>query len=91
MRLFRILPALVFVAAGAALGLLNPQPVVLDLGVTALRAGLGVLVLGALLAGAVAGGLVLALGVILPLRNRLRRASQRDEPEPLHPPQDMGV
>jgi len=77
MRIFRILAAVVFTAAGIALGALNPQPVVLDLGPASVAAGLGVMLLVALLAGAVCAGLALSLGVIVPLRQRLR-ARDRD-------------
>jgi len=89
MRLFRILPALVFVALGLALGALNPQPVVLDLGITVLHAGLGVALLSAVLAGAILGGLALALGVIAPLRRDLERRHRREQAP--HPQHDQGV
>jgi putative membrane protein len=89
MRLLRLFTALLCMALGAAIGALNPQPVRLDLGFTALDAGLGVLVLAALLAGALCGGLILALGVVAPLRRALRRAQARDAAPPA--PYDMGV
>ena len=74
MRLIRLLVALLFLAVGVAIGALNPQPVALDLGVAMLRLTLGVCVLGALLLGVIAGGLVLSASVVLPLHRRLRRA-----------------
>jgi uncharacterized integral membrane protein len=89
MRLLRILLALAFVALGVAVGALNPQPVVLDLGFTGLAAGLGVMVLAALLVGALCGGLVLALGVVLPLRRALKH--ERAGEQAPRPPYDMGV
>ena len=73
MRLVRVLVGFFFLAAGLAVGALNPQPVAVDLGFATLHATLGVAILVALLAGVVAGGLVLAVSVVLPLRNRLRR------------------
>ena len=73
MRLLRVLVGFFFLAAGLAVGALNPQPVAVDLGFATLHASLGVAILVALLAGVVAGGLVLAVSVVLPLRNRLRR------------------
>jgi len=84
MRLLRILIALMFVALGAAIGGLNPQRVTLDLGFAGIEAGLGVLVLSALLAGAIAGGLILSLGVIVPLRRALgrERAQAAQPPSP---------
>ena len=76
MRIFRILAAVVFAAAGIALGALNPQRVVLDLGLASVAGGLGVMLLAALLAGALCAGLALSLGVIVPLRQRLRARDQ---------------
>ena len=73
MRLLRVLVGFFFIAAGLAIGALNPQPVAIDLGFATLHATLGVAILVALLAGVIAGGLVLAVSVVLPLRNRLRR------------------
>ncbi len=74
MRLIRLLLAILFLAVGLTIGVLNPQPVVLDLGFAAWRSTLGVSVLVALLAGVVVGGLVLSASVVLPLRQRLRKA-----------------
>ena len=74
MRLLKILIALLFVAFGAAVGGLNPQRVALDLGLAGIEAGLGVLLLSALLLGALIGGLILSLGVVVPLRRALGRA-----------------
>ncbi|MEO5565669.1 MAG: LapA family protein [Luteimonas sp.] len=73
MRLLRLLVALFFIAAGLAVGALNPQPVSVDLGFSILHSTLGISLLVALLIGVVAGGLVLAASVVLPLRQRLRR------------------
>ena len=73
MRLLRVLVGFFFIAAGLAIGALNPQPVAIDLGFATLQATLGVAILVALLAGVIAGGLVLAVSVVLPLRKRLRR------------------
>ncbi len=89
MRLLRILIALLFVALGAAVGGLNPQRVALDLGFAGIEAGLGVLVLAALLIGAIAGGLILSLGVVVPLRRALGRA--RAQASPLPTPYDTGA
>jgi hypothetical protein len=73
MRLFRLLLAIAFLVAGIAVGALNPQPVSIDLGFSVLRASLGVALILALLAGVVAGGLVLMASVVLPLRQKLRQ------------------
>ena len=72
MRLLRLLVAICFVAAGLAVGALNPQPVAIDLGFVILHSTLGIALLSALLCGVVAGGMVLAASVVLPLRKRLR-------------------
>jgi len=73
MRLFRLLLAIAFLVAGIVVGALNPQPVAIDLGFTVLRASLGVSLILALLAGVVAGGLVLVASVVLPLQQKLRK------------------
>jgi uncharacterized integral membrane protein len=76
MRALRLLIALLSIAAGVAIGALNPQPVTLDLGIVVLHSTLGIVLLATLLLGAVAGGSVLAVSVVLPLQRRLRRARQ---------------
>ncbi len=86
MRLIRALIALLCIAVGVVVGALNPQPVELDLGIAVLRGTLGVSLLVALLLGAVAGGLMLAASVILPMRQQLRRArSPRIDAAPVPP------
>lgn len=85
MRLIRLLIALLFLAVGLAIGALNAQPVLLDLGMTTLHATLGVSVLLALLLGFMIGALVLTASVVLPLRQRLRRASQTPRNLPSSP------
>lgn len=74
MRMLRLLVACLFLAAGALLGALNPQPVTIDFGPASLQAGLGASLLGAMLVGVAACGLLLSAVVILPLQLRLRRA-----------------
>jgi len=81
-RLFRLLLAVACLVAGLVVGVLNPQPAVLDLGFAHASASLGVVVLLALLAGFVAGGLALAASVVLPMRQRLRRAQTAAQPAP---------
>jgi putative membrane protein len=76
MRLLRLIAAIACALLGAIVGGLNPQPVLLDLGIASLRASLGLSVLVALLLGVFVGGSVLAMGVVAPLRRRLRRAEQ---------------
>jgi putative membrane protein len=73
-RAFRLILAVACLVAGLVIGVLNPQPAVLDLGFAHASSSLGVVVLLALLAGFVAGGLALAASVVMPMRQRLRRA-----------------
>ena len=70
MRVLRILIGMLCLAAGVAVGALNPQTIELDLGLAVLRPTLGVALLGTLLAGAVAGGLATMASVVLPMRRR---------------------
>jgi uncharacterized integral membrane protein len=77
MRLIKALLALLFVAFGVLFGALNRDPVRIELGFHAIEnATLGTTLLLALFAGALLAGLVLTVGVIWPLRHRLRRGGQ---------------
>ena len=76
MRLIRLILAVTCILLGAIVGALNTQPVLLDIGFASVRASLGLSVLVALLLGVVVGGGILAIGVVAPLRRRLRRAEQ---------------
>jgi lipopolysaccharide assembly protein A len=79
MRLIRALLLLLSVAAGVLFGALNREAVRIELGFhTIENATLGITVLLALLAGALLAGLVLTVGVIWPLRHRLRRTGQAE-------------
>ena len=80
MRLIRLLVALACLAAGVVVGALNPQPVSIDLGFTAISASLGVSVIVALLVGVLVGGMTLAASVVFPLQQRLRRAEAARAP-----------
>ena len=73
MRALRAVVAVLFLGVGLALGALKPQPVAIDLGFSILHASLGVALLLTLLAGVIAGGLVLAASTLLPRRARLLR------------------
>ena len=74
MRLIRLIAAIACILLGAVVGALNTQPVLLDFGVATLRVSLGLSVLMALLLGVLVGGTILAIGVVVPLKRRLRRA-----------------
>lgn len=83
MRPLRALAAVLFLIAGAVLGALNPEQVMVDLGLVHLRAGLGVILLCTLLTGVLAGGLAMTASVVLPLRRELwrRRKSESERNE----------
>lgn len=74
MRLIRLIVAIACILLGAIVGALNTQPVLLDFGIASVSASLGLSVLVALLLGVLVGGTILAIGVVAPLRRRLRRA-----------------
>jgi uncharacterized integral membrane protein len=74
MRLIRLIAAIACILLGGVVGALNTQPVALDFGMTTIRASLGLAVLVSLLVGVLAGGGILAIAVVAPLRRRLRRA-----------------
>lgn len=67
----------VFAVAGAAFGALNSQPVELDFYFGTLTLVKGGVVIGALLLGWMLGGLLVYIGLVLPLRRRLRVQARR--------------
>ena len=73
MRLIRSLIALCFIALGIVFGALNRAPVRVDLWFAAFEGRLGLLLLAILLVGALLGGLVVTVGVVLPLRRAMAR------------------
>ncbi len=77
MRPLRMLIAIVFLAVGLVLGVLNAESATVDLGVVDVKAGLGVILLCTLLAGVLAGGLAIVVSVVLPLRRALRRVEKQ--------------
>lgn len=82
MRPLRLLIAIVFLAVGLVLGVLNAEAVTVDLGVVEVKAGLGVILLCTLLAGVLVGALAIVASVVLPLRGALRRVEkQTQKPE----------
>lgn len=77
MRIVFLLLALLFLAVGIVFGALNPAPVTVDFYWLQAPISLGFGLLVAALIGAIAGGLVLTVSVIWPLRARLRKAQRR--------------
>ena len=79
MRLLNAVVALLFIALGIVFAALNREPVHIEFGFHTIEsASLGFTLLLAMLAGALLAGLVLTVGVIWPLRHRLRRAAPVD-------------
>jgi uncharacterized integral membrane protein len=67
----------VFAVAGAAFGALNSQPIELDFYFGTLTLVKGGAMIGALLLGWMLGGLLVYIGLVLPLRRRLRVQSRK--------------
>ena len=67
----------VFAVAGAAFGALNSQPIELDFYFGTLTLVKGGAVIGAVLLGWLLGGLLVYVGLVLPLRRRVRVQSRR--------------
>ena len=81
MRLLKAVVALLFIALGVLFGALNREPVRIEFGFhTIENATLGPTLLLAMLAGALLAGLVLTVGVIWPLRHRLRKGATAEAP-----------
>ena len=85
MRPLRLLIAIVFLAVGLVLGVLNANPVTVDLGVVEVKAGLGVILLCTLLAGVLVGALAIVASVVLPLRGALRRVDKQTQTQTRKP------
>jgi uncharacterized integral membrane protein len=64
MRALKALIALLFLLAGAVLGVLNQQTVVIDLLFSQMQVRLGLLVLSCVFFGALMGGALVSLGII---------------------------
>ncbi len=82
MRLIRFLIALACLVAGAAVGALNREAVVMDFGVLLVTTSVGVALIVSLLSGVLLGGLAVSAGVVLPLRRRLADTERRQRSLP---------
>ncbi|HXR62251.1 MAG TPA: lipopolysaccharide assembly protein LapA domain-containing protein [Rudaea sp.] len=90
MRFGLILLVLLFAVAGAVFGSLNGQAIDLDFYFGQVVLGKGAALLCALLAGWLLGGLLVYLGLVVPLRRRLRRQTrQLRQLEPAAVPSDV--
>ena len=76
MSMVRLILALVFLAYGLIIGVLNTQPITLKLLFTSFQTSSGVGILLALLLGMLAGGLVVLALVVWPLYAKLRKANK---------------
>ncbi|HTA65918.1 MAG TPA: lipopolysaccharide assembly protein LapA domain-containing protein [Xanthomonadaceae bacterium] len=74
--LLQILMAVLFVAAGVLFGAFNPQAVAIDFHAFQVPASLGVALLMALLLGAALGGVAVMVGIVWPLRRRVRKLAR---------------
>ncbi len=83
MHVLRLLLPLLAIAAGIAIGALNPQPVRLDLGIVVLHSTLGLVLLATLLLGVLAGGALLLVSTVLPLQRRLRTVDREVQVPPV--------
>ena len=76
MSTIRLVVALIFLAAGLVIGVLNTQPIVLKLLFTEIPTSSGVAIILSLLSGVLIGGLIVMATMVLPLYARLRKASK---------------
>ncbi|MGX5731676.1 LapA family protein [Pseudoxanthomonas beigongshangi] len=82
MSTIRLVVALVFLAAGLVIGVLNTQPIVLKLLFTEIPTSSGVAIILSLLFGVLIGGLIVMATMVLPLYARLRKASKAQASAP---------
>jgi len=76
MNIFRLIIALAFLAIGLVVGILNTQPVTIDLVFTKISTGSGAAIIVSLLAGVCIGALIVLATVAWPLYARLRKAGK---------------
>jgi len=76
MNTFRLVVALLFLAYGLIIGVLNTQPITLKLVFTEFQTSSGVGIMLSLLFGVIIGGLVVVATVVWPLYAKLRKASR---------------
>ena len=76
MNILRLLIALAFLAIGLVIGILNTQPITLNLLFTQVSTGSGAAIIVSLLAGVCIGALIVLATVAWPLYARLRKAGK---------------
>ncbi|PZP61856.1 MAG: hypothetical protein DI597_07655 [Pseudoxanthomonas spadix] len=80
MNIVRLIIALVCLAIGLVIGILNTQPITLNLLVTQISTGSGAAIIVSLLAGVCIGALIVLATVAWPLYARLRKAGRVTAP-----------
>ena len=81
----QVLLALAFAAAGVLFGAFNPDVVHVDFHVFRVSSSLGVALLAALFVGALLGGLAVTVGIVWPLRRRVRKLAREGAAQPPAP------
>ena len=90
MNTFRLVVALLFLAYGLIIGVLNTQPITLKLVFSEFQTSSGVGIMLSLLLGVVIGGLIVVATVVWPLYAKLRKATRAATP-PAGVAPDAGV
>lgn len=76
MNMFRLVIALLFLAYGLIIGVLNTQPITLKLLFSEFQTSSGVGIMLSLLLGVVIGGLIVLATLVWPLYAKLRKATR---------------
>lgn len=77
MNVFRLIIALLFLATGLLIGVLNTQPITLKLLFAQIETSSGVAIILSLLAGVIIGGLIAVATLVWPLYTKLRKANKQ--------------
>ena len=91
MNIFRLIVALVFLAMGLLIGVLNTQPITLKLLFTQIETSSGVAIILSLLAGVIIGGLIALATLVWPLYTKLRKANKQAATTPAAPTLGAGL
>jgi uncharacterized integral membrane protein len=86
MNTVRLIIALLFLAIGLVVGVLNTQPIVLKLLFTDIPTSSGVAIILSLLFGVIIGGLMVMAAMVLPLYAKLRKVTRVSATAPAAPP-----